>query len=225
MTNSGGVQRSHDRSMPQKITFALIHSGIVALCIWLAFGGLEWADPLRARILAFCAILYFLRHLVTLFVLLKRQLAYSEVFGLSVFMAIFEIGFLILGAGILSNEVTSFVIFDWVGIGLLLFGSCLNTVSELQRWAWKKRPSSKGRCYTEGLFGYSLHINYFGDTVLFSGWAILAASIFSWAVPIFVTAGFVFIHIPPLDIYLAERYGSEFKEYAKRTAKFIPFLY
>jgi hypothetical protein len=86
MADSGGVNRDYDRSFSQKLSFALIHACIVATCIWLAFGSIDWPNPMRARLLALCAILYWARHCVTLFVLLKRQVAYSEVFGLSVFI-------------------------------------------------------------------------------------------------------------------------------------------
>ncbi|MVO18217.1 DUF1295 domain-containing protein [Parasedimentitalea huanghaiensis] len=225
MSNSGGINRDHDRSTGPKLIFAVLHGALVAGCLWLAFGGLDWVDEPRARILALCAVLYWLRHLVTLFVLLQRRVAMSEVLGLSVFIGVFEIGFLVLGAGVVSGVLTPLGMLDWAGAGLVLLGSFLNTVSELQRWKWKRKPSSKGRCYMGGLFGYSMHINYFGDTVLFTGWAILTASAFALIIPIFVTLGFVFFHIPPLDTYLAGRYGEEFKAYAKRTAKFIPFVY
>jgi protein-S-isoprenylcysteine O-methyltransferase Ste14 len=75
------------------------------------------------------------------------------------------------------------------------------------------------------LFGYATHINYFGDSVLFVGWAMLAASIFAWAIPVFVTSGFVFFHIPALDKYLSKRYPAEFDDYASKTAKLVPFIY
>ncbi len=225
MAKTGGVNRNHDRSFSQKLTFALIHACIVAICLWLAFAAFDWLNPMRARLLAFCAILYWVRHCVTLFVLLKRRVEYAEVFGLSLFMAIFEIGFLLLGAGIFAADPSTLGVMDRIAVALVLLGSYLNTGSELQRWKWKKKPPTKGHCYTEGLFGYSMHINYFGDTVLFIGWAILAASIFAWSIPIFVTAGFIFFHIPALDTYLSNRYGPEFDQYAKKTAKFIPFLY
>ncbi|AGI68038.1 hypothetical protein OAN307_c24250 [Octadecabacter antarcticus 307] len=225
MADSGGVNRDYDRSFSQKLTFALIHAGIVATCIWLAFGSIDWPNPMRARLLAFCAILYWARHCVTLFVLLKRQVAYSEVFGLSVFIAVFEIGFVLLGAGILTDSPALLGGMDWIALALVLLGSYLNSGSELQRWQWKKQPSSKGHCYTGGLFEYATHINYFGDSVLFTGWAMLSASMFAWGIPIFVTAGFLFFHIPALDKYLSKRYGVEFDEYAATTAKLVPFIY
>ena len=149
----------------------------------------------------------------------------SEALGLTAFMAIFEIGFLLLGAGILSGEAMPFRPLDGLGVALLLIGSYLNTGSELQRRAWKKLPGSKGRCYTGGLFGYSMHINYLGDSILFTGWAILTASFWAFAIPALMTNMFIFYHIPPLDKYLAERYGDDYRDYAQKTAKFVPFLY
>ena len=225
MSKYGSIDRNHHPSQGPKIIFAFLHGMIVAICLWLAFGGFSWLDETRAKLLAACAVLYFLRHMATLFLLLQRKVELSEGIGLSVFIGIFEIGFLLLGAGALSDTATPFRWLDWVGIGLVLAGSYLNTGSELQRWAWKKRPSSKGRCYTGGLFAYSVHINYFGDSVLFIGWAILAASVLAFAIPALMIGLFIFYHIPPLDRYLEDRYGSEFKAYAEKTAKFVPFLY
>ena len=70
-----------------------------------------------------------------------------------------------------------------------------------------------------------MHINYFGDTVLFIGWCMLTASLWALALPALMGASFIFYHIPGLDAYLAERYGAEFEEYAAETKKFVPFLY
>ena len=221
----GGVDRGHDHSFGPKLIFALLHGTIVGICLWLAFGTFEWTNPIRAKILALAVALYFLRHLVTLFVLLQRKVELSEVLGLTAFMAIFEIGFLLLGAGFLSGEATPFRPLDGLGVALLLIGSYLNTGSELQRRAWKKLPGSKGRCYTGGLFGYSVHINYLGDSILFTGWAILTASFWAFAIPALITYMFIFYHIPPLDKYLAKQYGDDFRDYAQKTAKFVPFLY
>ncbi|WP_246059085.1 DUF1295 domain-containing protein [Shimia litoralis] len=224
-TKYGGVDRAHDNSVGIKVIFAVLHGCVVTICLWLAFGGIVWPDPIRAKVLATAAVLYWLRHMITLFVLLQRKVALSEGLGLTAFIAIFEIGFLLLGAGVISGKATPFGVWDGVGLALLGIGSFLNTASELQRRRWKKRPASKGRCYTGGLFGYAMHINYFGDSILFTGWAILAASIWAFSIPALMTYLFIFYHIPPLDAYLADRYGDEFRVYAKKTAKFVPFLY
>ncbi|WP_299421130.1 DUF1295 domain-containing protein [uncultured Shimia sp.] len=221
---TGGVDRAHDRSFVPKLIFAALHGSIVGLCLWLAFA-LEWADTARAKLLAACVVLYFLRHMITLFVLLKRKVDLLEALGLSAFMALFEIGFLLLGAGIFRDTAVPFGGMDMLAMGLIALGSYLNTSSELQRLIWKKRPESKGRCYTGGLFKHSMHINYFGDMVLFTGWALLTTSWLAFVIPLFMTVGFVFFHIPGLDAYLSQRYGAEFDAYATKTAKLIPFVY
>lgn len=224
-TRYGGVDRSHDRSLGPKLAFAALHGGIVAGCLWLGFGGIDWVDPMRAQLLALCALLYWLRHLLTLFVLLQRRVELNEVLGLAAFMALFEIGFLLLGAGVLADGPRPLGLLDGLGLGLLLAGSLVNSTSEVQRHLWKRQPEARGRCYTGGLFAWSMHINYFGDSLLFTGWAILAASVWALSIPLMMTVMFVVFHIPPLDAYLAQKYGDEFRAYAGRTAKFVPFLY
>lgn len=71
----------------------------------------------------------------------------------------------------------------------------------------------------------SMHINYFGDVVLFTGWALLTATIWTLGLPLLMLLMFIFMHIPPLDEYLAERYGDEFKAYQSKTKRLIPFVW
>jgi steroid 5-alpha reductase family enzyme len=114
---------------------------------------------------------------------------------------------------------------DWSGVGLYVLGSYFNTGSELQRRAWKAKPENKGRLYTKGLFSLSMHINYFGDALLFSGFALIASSMWAFILPVVMIAGFVFVHIPTLDRYLSQKYGEAFDEWARSTKKFVPFVY
>lgn len=236
-TNSGGVNRVHDSSVPQKLAFAVGHMIIVLFCLWLVYGngwatighafGKEWylADINRAGILVACAFVYWLRHVITLFYVLKRKVEWSEALGLLVFIALFEIGLLLLGGGAFRDYSIDLVYTDTIALVLFLFGSYLNSASEIRRKWWKLNPSNKGHIYTGGLFRYSMHINYFGDTVLFTGWSLFTHNIWVMAFPLFLGLSFVFYHIPSLDAYLSERYGEEFKAYAARTRKFIPYIY
>jgi hypothetical protein len=112
------------------------------------------------------------------------------------------------------------------GAGALLYvaGSYLNTGSEYQRHVWKRRPQHQGQLYSGGLFRYARHINYFGDLLLFTGWVLTRRWVLL-VVPVLMLLGFVFVNIPALDRYLAERYGEDFGAYAARTKKLLPFLY
>ena len=104
-------------------------------------------------------------------------------------------------------------------------GPILNTGSEYGRHRWKRDPANKGKLYTEGLFRHAMHINYFGDSLLFSGFALLTTSLWALLVPAIMTLGFVFQHVTTLDRYLADRYGAAFETYAGETKKLIPYVY
>ncbi|MCB9789328.1 MAG: DUF1295 domain-containing protein [Deltaproteobacteria bacterium] len=224
MAPKGGVDRTHARSSAPKLAFALLHAGALAASGWFAFGA-TLPDAVRARLLFAVAALYFLRHLITLFVLLQRKVAYGEAVGLSLFLAALEIGFVVLGGRGQGGAVVPIGGLDALGLVMVIIGSVLNTGSELQRRQWKQDPANRGHCYTGGMFAGSMHINYFGDTVMFAGWALLTANLWTLALPLFMAVSFVGYHIPGLDAYLLERYGDEFRAYAARTAKFVPWLY
>ena len=98
-----------------------------------------------------------------------------------------------------------------LAVALYVVGSGFSTIGEYQRYVFKKQPANKGKLMTGGLWSLTMHANYFGDTLLFTGWTLassgLAVSWTWWAVPV-MTALFVFMHIPvrarcpgsPLDV-------------------------
>ncbi len=175
----------------------------------------------RQVVLLACAVLYVLRAAATLFVFLKRKIPWWEAVwggGLIAFVL-----FAFLSEGFRTPQPFGFV--DVVGALFYLTGSYLGTVSEYSRHAWKARPENQGHLYTEGLFQYSRHINYFGDLLLFIGFAVLTGQVWAGMVPLIMGLNFVFLLIPAHDAYLASRYGAEFKEYACRTKKLIPMVY
>lgn len=217
MSKTQGLDRSHHSSTAPKLVFAALHLFTVAVAGWMALT-FDFTARVRALVLLGAAALYFVRHLVTLFVLLKRKVAWGESMGLAAFIAAFELGFVYLG----GRSGSALGVWDALPVALVLVGSVLNTGSELQRMVWKKNPAHRGHLYTEGMFGWSQHINYFGDTVLFTGWALLTASPWALLVPLMMTLGFIFHHIPSLDAYLAERYGEAFEAYAARTPSLVP---
>merc|ERR1712232_220445 len=77
-------------------------------------------------------------------------------------------------------------------VTLYSLGSYWNTYSEWRRKIWKQDPRHQGRCYTLGLFSWSRNINYFGDTVLFAGWAVATADIKNAWVPLVMGLSFYF---------------------------------
>ena len=112
-----------------------------------------------------------------------------------------------------------------IGILLYLLGSYINTQSEYSRHVWKLKEENRGRLYTEGLFSLSMHINYFGDIVLFTGLAMVTHSLSMLVIPLIMAVNFVLIIIPSLDRYLEKKYKDEFRDYSRKTKKFIPLIY
>ncbi|KAF7787982.1 hypothetical protein PRUB_a2526 [Pseudoalteromonas rubra] len=233
----GGVNREHGRTIAQRWTFVGLHFGLVLFCAWLAVAdgwtligqvfGQQWTlvDNDRALLMLACVFVYWLRHAITVLYLLQRRIDWGEALGLLCFMAFFEIGLLLVGGGAFRSEVIPFGTLDIVALVLLAVGSYLNSGSEIQRKWWKQNPANKGQCYTEGLFKHSMHINYFGDVVLFTGWCLLSYNYWTLLLPFFMAYSFISFHIPALDGYLSERYGEKFDQYAAKTKKLIPFVY
>ncbi len=227
------MDRKIDKSLTQKTVFAAIHFGAILVSFWVLFlPGQElvfaiFGQPgttvstLSKIVIFSSAFLYFVRHIFTLFVLLKREVQWNEVFGVAPFVAIIQIMFAVLT---IYHKI-NFNPTDWIFIGLVILGSYLNTGSEWQRMVWKQKAVNKGKLYTKGLFKYSMHINYFGDTVLFTGFALLTGCYWALSVPVFITLGFLFYHIPELDNYLINRYKEQFTAYKSKTKIFAPWIY
>ena len=54
---------------------------------------------------------------------------------------------------------------DPVGAGIWFIGFLFETIADAQLNNFKKDPNNAGRIYTNGLWGYSRHPNYFGECI------------------------------------------------------------
>ncbi len=219
---------SKSASIPQKITLLILEIVIILFSWFLLFGnGFEklgiMKDPgdlWRRWVVLIFNLIVFLRTLITMFYLVKRKMPWEEAFSIPFAFALYYIGF----SWLVYETTQPFDIQDVFGIFLFVFGSFLNTGSELMRDKWKKIPENKGRLYTGGLFAYSMHINYFGDLLWVIGYALITKNWYSTLIIIFLFVFFVFFNIPKLDAYLEGKYKEDFKEYKKSTKKFIPYI-
>lgn len=213
------------KSTAQKLVLSTGHAGAVAAVVWLlwmnglASVGMETGDVARRALLTAASIIYLLRLLATTFVFVRRRMDWSEVGVVLPWVAIIHIAYAALG-GTNPNPVG---VAGLSGVVLYLSGSFLNTVSEYQRMLWKQRHP--GELYTRGLFQLSRHVNYFGDSMLATGFALLTGSPWSYAIPALMTALFLFEHAPRLEKYLASKYGEDFREWSSKTAMFVPYIY
>jgi steroid 5-alpha reductase family enzyme len=116
------------------------------------------------------------------------------------------------------------------GIAVWSVGFVMEIVSDLQKSAFKSDPGNKGKFIATGLWKYSRHPNYLGESLAwwglflaivpaFSGWDFLTA-----AGPLFLTVMLLFVSgIPLLEKSARERWGSDpaWQEYTRRTSVFL----
>ncbi|TSJ47990.1 DUF1295 domain-containing protein [Fluviicola chungangensis] len=223
----------HSRSIPQKVTIHVLEILILWLSFWILFqdGGTWIENTLHIhnsikfsdrRIIIFALnVITFMRFAFMMIVLLKRAIPWEESFSVP-----FAFGLYFVGFSLFTLPTSKAIdLIDIFGISLFVIGSVLNTGGEILRNQWKKNPDNKGKIYTEGFFKYSRHINYFGDLLWVTAYAIITRNWFAVSIPIFLFCLFAFYNAPKLDKYLKTKYGKGYDDYANRTKMLIPFLY
>ena len=156
-----------------------------------------------------------------MFFLLKRKIPWEESISVPFAFAVYYIGFSIL---VLPTTLPIDGL-DYFAMALFIFGCTLNTGGEILRNKWKNNADHKGEIYTEGFFRYSRHINYFGDILWVSAYAVMTRNAWAVTIPILLFCFFAFYNAPKLDKYLKAKYGKGYEEYAKNTKMLIPFIF
>jgi protein-S-isoprenylcysteine O-methyltransferase Ste14 len=221
------------RSIPQKIVIHLIEIALLWVSYWILFGhGGEWceshlhihnaADATDRRIIIFIfSLVTFLRISYSMSFLLKRKMQWEESVSVAFAFALYFIGFSML---VLPKTVPVAGL-DYFAIFLFVLGCLLNTGGEILRDQWKKKPENRGKIYTGGFFKYSRHINYFGDLLWITAYAIITRNPWSIVIPALLFCFFAFYNAPKLDKYLKEKYGKAYDDYARKTRMLIPYIY
>lgn len=120
---------------------------------------------------------------------------------------------------------------DYVGWFLFITGFLLESVSDVQKTVYKKKPESKGRWIDVGCWGWSRHPNYMGEIFLWWGIYLAAVPVLRGAEhcailgPIFITFILLFVSgIPILEQNADKKHGmkEEYKAFKKATSVLLP---
>jgi steroid 5-alpha reductase family enzyme len=116
---------------------------------------------------------------------------------------------------------------DFCGILLWIFGYVYEAVSDRQLFTFMKNPANKGHVMRQGLWRYSRHPNYFGETLMWWGIFMMALSVpLGWTAiiaPLTITIMLRFVTGVPL-LEHAMRDNAEYREYARVTNTFVPWF-
>lgn len=209
------------------------HALVTALSGWFLLGsgtawvgkalGVSWlpGDEARRALLFAFALVLWLRMSGTALALLKRRFRWSEMAAVSAGVALYQLGFALLGVG--SQRPLGGL--DALASVLFVGGGALNSLSETARLRFKARPENRGKLYTRGAFAVVRHPNYLGDILWGIAWALASRSPWSALIVVAEISGFVFVNIPQLSAYLEQRYGEAYRSWAAKTARLVPWVY
>ncbi|MBP1768296.1 MAG: hypothetical protein H6P98_2411 [Candidatus Aminicenantes bacterium] len=114
---------------------------------------------------------------------------------------------------------------DALGAGVWIAGFLFEAVGDHQLKIFKRKPESRGKIMTSGLWSYTRHPNYFGEAALWWGIWLLSLSVDGgWAGIISpLTIGFLLLRVSGVSM-LEKKYAGnqEFAAYARRTSAFFP---
>ncbi len=116
--------------------------------------------------------------------------------------------------------------FFFAGIALWVIGFFFESVADFQLDRFIREPKNKGKIMTGGLWRYSRHPNYFGESLMWWGIATAAAGLSSQPLlgfisPVLIT--FLLLKVSGIPLLEKRWQGNpEWEEYKKRTSVFIP---
>lgn len=115
---------------------------------------------------------------------------------------------------------------DWVGAGLFLIGFLFEAIADTQLQTFRNDPANRGRVMDSGLWRYSRHPNYFGETLLWWGfWLCAVDASHGWTTfPAPVLMTFLLLRVSGvtlLDNHLRKTKPA-YADYIARTSTFIP---
>lgn len=121
---------------------------------------------------------------------------------------------------------------SWVGGTLWVAGFSLEVVADLQKSRFRADPANHDRFITHGVWAWSRHPNYFGEVVLWTGVACVAAPVLAgWQLITLISPLLILLlltrvsGIPLLERRADARWGNDpvYLEYKQRTPALIPW--
>ena len=119
----------------------------------------------------------------------------------------------------------------FVGLALWSFGFGIEALADAQKRRFRSDPANNGLFIQRGLWSWSRHPNYFGEILLWTGIAVIAAPVlrgWQWATmisPVFVALLLTRISgIPMLEKRADEKWGGQedYESYKRNTSVLIP---
>lgn len=150
--------------------------------------------------------------------------------GLVIFLVSLPVALTNLYAGSVASE---FVALAGAGIFMWLVGFYFEAVGDYQLARFLGKPENKGKVMDQGLWRYTRHPNYFGESLMWWGIAVASSAAFlsahaglalvSFVSPLLIT--FLLLKVSGVPMLEARFAGNpEWEAYKSRTSVFIPMF-
>ncbi len=117
-------------------------------------------------------------------------------------------------------------LFDFLGAAVWLLGFYFEAAGDAQLARFKADPANRGKVMDRGVWRYTRHPNYFGDSAQWWGYFLLALAAGGWWT-VFSPALMTLLLLRVSGVALLEKTLETrpgYKEYAERTSAFIPWF-
>jgi steroid 5-alpha reductase family enzyme len=132
----------------------------------------------------------------------------------------------LLGAQYYSGN-NSLGVVDFIGIFLWITGFIFEAGGDFQLVKFKSNPSNKGKVLNTGLWRYTRHPNYFGDSAIWWGYGLICLAGGSY-LPVIGSLLMTALIIKVSGVALLEKSLKEqkpqYKEYIENTSSFLPWF-
>lgn len=116
---------------------------------------------------------------------------------------------------------------EWIGVAVWAIGFGFETIGDWQLRRFKSNPAHVGKVMDTGLWRYTRHPNYFGDSVVWVGLFLVAAS--NWVGIVTVVSPIIMTNLlvnhtgkALLEKHLGRSKGEDYASYVARTSGFFP---
>ena len=145
------------------------------------------------------------------------------VFILQAFLA----WFISLPLNLASQSTNSLNAFDWIGVSLWIIGMFFQVLGDAQLSLFKSTPENKGKVLDKGVWRYTRHPNYFGESCIWLGYGLIAVAAGAWWTMI-SSVFMIYLLIKVTGVKLLEadiaQRRPDYKTYVQKTNTFLPWF-